>query len=56
MGASPAYLDGSDIDAIRSGNYLFARKIDPSISSLLLQELRKDSISAHNGQYHTQLL
>lgn len=55
-GSLPAYLDGSDIDAIRSGNYLFARKIDPSISSLLLQELRKDSISAHNGQYHTQLL
>ena len=43
-GSLPAYLDSSDISAIRSGDYLFARKIDPRISHTLLQEFQKNSI------------
>ncbi|MEF2737930.1 branching protein [Bifidobacterium pseudolongum subsp. globosum] len=45
-GSLPAYLDETDYHAITEGNYLFARKIDQTISGGLLNLLYKSSISA----------
>lgn len=41
-GSSPAYLDESDYDAIREGNYVFARKFDSKISQKLKEKIMKE--------------
>lgn len=42
-GSYPAYIDESDLNAIKQSNSIFARKIDPQISKRLLELLKSDS-------------
>ena len=41
-GSSPAYLDESDYDAIKNGDYVFARKFDTTISRKLKEKIMTD--------------